>query len=131
MNWAGRIAAWLIKRYPSEFRRAHERELRDASEWTLAESPGVWMIARLIANLAAGALAQHAAEFAADVRYACRALGRSKWFALGATLSLGIGIGTVLPIYLTFAATVFRNVDAIARPGPAACPQTAHLVPRL
>ena len=70
MNWAGRIAAWLIKRYPVDFRRAHERELRDASVWTLEESPGVWTVARLIANLVVGAAAQHAAEFVGDVR--CR-----------------------------------------------------------
>lgn len=115
---AARLAAWLIARcYPEDFRRAHGRELRDASAWTLASSPrNPLTAARLLADLALGAIRQHASEFARDVRYAARTLSRAKWFTACAIFSLAMAAGTVLPIYLTFANTIFRNVDAIASP---------------
>jgi predicted permease len=116
MKWARRLTAWLIERYPAEFRRAHERELLDASDWTLAETPGPFTAVRLAANLAVGVVSQHAAELVTDIRYARRTLGRSRWFAVCATLSLAIGIGTVLPVYLSFASTIFRNVKGVASP---------------
>ena len=115
-DWSARLSRWLIDRYPAEFQRAHSPELQDASAWMLADAPGPRSAVRLVASLAWGALVQHASEFAADVRYACRTLRRSKWFAVCAALSFAIGIGTVLPIYMTFASTLFRNVEGIAAP---------------
>ncbi len=115
-DWSARLSRWLIDRYPAEFQRAHGPELRDASAWMLADAPSPRSAVRLVASLAWGALVQHGSEFAADVRYACRTLRRSKWFAVCAALSFAIGIGTVLPIYMTFSSTLFRNVEGIAAP---------------
>ncbi|MCC6537591.1 MAG: ABC transporter permease [Bryobacterales bacterium] len=116
MNWAARVTAWLIERYPAEFRRMHAGELREAAHHTLSTETDAASVARLVANLAAGAVVQHAAEFAADIRYARRTLGRSKLFAVCAAISFGVGIGTVLPLYISFAFTLFRPADGIANP---------------
>ena len=118
MTRTHRLISWLIERYPAEFRRAHGRELRDASEWTLAESPGPGTLARLAVNLAAGAIAQHAAEFASDVRYARRTLGRSKWFA---ACAIAFGIVKVfvdnghLPALIKLGQALHRDVDTAGR----------------
>jgi macrolide transport system ATP-binding/permease protein len=102
MTIAGRIYRGLAEAFPHEFKMAYGDEMIQAGEDAMrqiAKRHGAGGAVRLIVDVALRLPMEYASEMLRDLRFAARALGRSRGFALVGIVSMGLGMGLTTNIY--------------------------------
>jgi macrolide transport system ATP-binding/permease protein len=102
MTTAWRIYRGLAEAFPHEFKLAYGDEMMQAGEDAMrqiAKRHGVGGMVRLIVDIALRLPVEYASEMQRDLRFAARALWRSRGFALVGIVSMGLGMGLTTNVY--------------------------------
>src|ERR1700686_2875122 len=117
MNFARRIYRGLAQAFPHEFKLAYGGEVMQLGEDVIreiAKRQGAAGLIRLIADIAIRVPLEYLSEMRGDMRYALRALIKSRGFALVGIISMGLGIGLTTNVYSSKWALLFRDLPAAA-----------------
>jgi putative ABC transport system permease protein len=109
-----RLYRWLLRLYPAGFHENYagpmEKEFRDE----LAESSGIWALARLwiclLADLAVSIPVQVSREVSQDVRYSLRLWAGRPWHTGFAIAALAIGVGANTGVFSVVNALLLRSL---------------------
>jgi predicted permease len=120
---AVRLYRALAQAFPSEFLQRYGSELTDVAEDVVRDAARrgdrirlVWLVARLLANLAVRIAAEHVSDVVQDARYAVRILARAPGFTLASVTCLAIGTGLAAAMYAQVQATVLRELPGVRDP---------------
>ena len=117
MNFARRIYRRLAQAFPHEFKLDYGEEVMQLGEDSMqeiAKREGAAGLIRLIADTAIRVPLEYLSEMRRDMRYAWRALLKSRGFALVGILSMGLGIGLTTEVYSSKWALLTRELPAAA-----------------
>src|SRR5271165_3984162 len=113
VNFAWRIYRLLAQAFPHEFKLAYGTEVMQVGEDVvkdIAKRHGAIGLIRLIADIAIRVPLEYLSEMRGDMRYAMRALIKSRGFALVGIISMGLGIGLTTNVYSSKWAMLFREL---------------------
>ena len=117
MNFALRIYRLLARAFPHEFKLAYGAEVMQLGEDVveeIAKRHGAIGLIRLIADIAVRVPLEYLSEMRGDMRYAIRALLKSRGFALVGIISMGLSIGLTTNVYSSKWAVLFRDLPTAA-----------------
>jgi predicted permease len=117
MKFAWRIYRRLAQAFPHEFKLAYGTEVMQLGEDVveeIAKRHGAAGLIRLIADIAIRVPLEYLSEMRGDMRYALRALIKSRGFALVGIISMGLGIGLTTNVYSSKWELLFRDLPAAA-----------------
>lgn len=101
-NFALRVYRRLAESFPHEFKLVYGADLLETGEDAvegIARRHGTLGLARLIADISLRLPVEYASEMLRDLRYAGRALLKSRGFALVAIVSMGLSLGLTTNVY--------------------------------
>src|SRR5690349_2984523 len=105
----------LLRLYPGGFRREYEAELTRTYEATVRDRGRIGAMVEAVADVVPNAIAAHWAILVQDLRYAARALGRARGYALATILVTALGVGANVA---TFSVADFVLVRPLPFPDP-------------
>jgi putative ABC transport system permease protein len=108
-----RLANWLVRLLPVDVREAHGEELRQVlgsgdHERKRGAIPALIFWCRALIDVLRVAPRQHAEALLQDLRYTARGLRRSPVFALSAIVTITLGIGATLTVFVVVNAVLIR-----------------------
>jgi macrolide transport system ATP-binding/permease protein len=129
MSLASQIYRRLAQAFPHEFKLAYGTDVVRLGDDVVEETArryGPAGLIRLMADLAIRVPIEYLSEMRADVRYALRALKKSRGFALVGILSMGLGIGLTTNVYSSKWEEVFGELPATANAKRLVMPQQSN-----
>ncbi len=126
MNFAWRIYRRLAQAFPHEFKLVYGAEVMQLGEDVIeevAKRQGAAGLFRLITDIALRMPLEYLREMRRDMRYAARALVKSRGFALVGIISMGLAIGLSTNVYSSRWEVLFRDLPAVTNPKELVMPQ--------
>jgi macrolide transport system ATP-binding/permease protein len=128
MSLTWRVYRRLARAFPHEFKVAYGMEVEQLGEDVIEEvarREGAAGLVRLLADIAIRVPIEYLAEMRGDMRYAVRAMGKSRGFAMVGIVSMGLAIGLATNVYSTKWALLFRDLPGAANAKRLAMPEGA------
>ena len=110
---SNRLARWLVRLLPVDVREAHGEELSQvlsSADHERQRGAGAALLFwfRALIDIMKVAPRQHAEALLQDLRYSARCLRRSPVFALSAIVTIALGIGATLTVFIVVNAVLIR-----------------------